>query len=533
MDASHVPPAKCGSYPVRKGNLVASFIDGVPFYSELLRAIEGGHRSVFAAISFFHRDFCFPTAGGREHFFTVLNRAAERGVEVRLLFWKHSSNNQLFANNLNGCESQRKWLEDRAHPSILIRWHSSGPNRHHCHHEKSWLVDAGTPEQIGYTGGIIVANSWVVEPGHGGNCHDKHDVMVGMQGPVCTDLHHNFVQRWNSALVGEDPEVVCFPSAEQCDDLQFPTELFPLRAAIEERLCHAQLQRSICESNCWVPAPVVDGPDFDVSGGEASILEQYEKAIDNAIEVIYLENQHIAHASLLGKLEEALQRGVQVVYVVPGYVLHDRLGSKTGTLVRPLFAYGHYVCQVAMRSFHTMYRRFWKTIPDDNGAHPHHSHDNSYAEPFLEILPRLGSYENFCVAGMAVSPRSEGGAYRDVYVHSKLMIVDDSFMTCGSANLVDLSMEKNHTEVNLSLWSTAIASSTREAIWRELLGTDECDGLSPQEAFKQFVDIAKQNAEQVQQRKPLSQGLAHALRASEYGLLLYGLSIALEAKSCA
>lgn len=122
--------------------------------------------------------------------------------------------------------------------------------------------------------------------------------MVGMQGPVCTDLHHSFVQRWNSAVVVEAPEVVCYPTPEQCSDLQFPTELF-LAEGAEESLCRAQLQRSVCAANTWVSASAVDGSDFDIREGEASILEQYEKAIDHAKEVIYLENQHIAHVGHL------------------------------------------------------------------------------------------------------------------------------------------------------------------------------------------------------------------------------------------
>ena len=78
-NALHIPPAESGQYPLREANLVQSFVDGGPFYSELLRSIERATTNVYAAISFFHRDFCFPTPGGNEHFFTVLNRVAERG----------------------------------------------------------------------------------------------------------------------------------------------------------------------------------------------------------------------------------------------------------------------------------------------------------------------------------------------------------------------------------------------------------------------------------------------------------------------
>lgn len=229
-------------------------------------------------------------------------------MEVRLLFWRNEAKNPLFRNNFCGSEAHRQWLGDLAHPSVRIRWDSSGPNRHHCHHEKSWLVDAGQPAQIGYTGGIIVSNGWVTSQTHSEpefarvgdrdappSPYQKHDVMMGMRGPVCTDLHHSFVQRWNSAIVGVDVDATCFPSPEAADDLPFPTQVVPSHPSGDEELCQAQLQRSIRAGNGLQSTPAVGGREFDIAGGEASILEQYEKAIDAAKDVIYLENQHIAH----------------------------------------------------------------------------------------------------------------------------------------------------------------------------------------------------------------------------------------------
>lgn len=46
--------------------------------------------------------------------------------------------------------------------------------------------------------------------------------------------------------------------------------------------------------------------------------------------------------------------------------------------------------------------------------------------------------------------------YQYLYVHSKLMIVDDACVTIGSANLVDLSLNKDHTEMNASCWDRYI-----------------------------------------------------------------------------
>ena len=57
---------------------------------------------------------------------------------------------------------------------------------------------------------------------------------------------------------------------------------------------------------------------------------------------------------------------------------------------------------------------------------------------------------------------------RPVYVHAKLAIVDDRWLTVGSANLNDHSLF-NDTEVNLAVYDREIARSTRERLWAEHL----------------------------------------------------------------
>ena len=57
---------------------------------------------------------------------------------------------------------------------------------------------------------------------------------------------------------------------------------------------------------------------------------------------------------------------------------------------------------------------------------------------------------------------------RAVYVHAKLAVVDDVWLTVGSANLNDHSLF-NDTEVNLAVYEHEIAKTTREHLWAEHL----------------------------------------------------------------
>jgi phosphatidylserine/phosphatidylglycerophosphate/cardiolipin synthase-like enzyme len=48
-----------------------------------------------------------------------------------------------------------------------------------------------------------------------------------------------------------------------------------------------------------------------------------------------------------------------------------------------------------------------------------------------------------------------------VYVHSKLMIVDDAWMTVGSANLEKRSLERD-SELNVTCWDADVVRARRE-----------------------------------------------------------------------
>ncbi|MEQ0565475.1 phospholipase D family protein [Amycolatopsis sp. NEAU-NG30] len=68
----------------------------------------------------------------------------------------------------------------------------------------------------------------------------------------------------------------------------------------------------------------------------------------------------------------------------------------------------------------------------------------------------------------------DGDASAPVYVHAKLGIVDDTWLTVGSANLNEHSLF-NDTEVNIATDDPAVARSTRLRLWAEHLGRPVAD----------------------------------------------------------
>ncbi len=62
-------------------------------------------------------------------------------------------------------------------------------------------------------------------------------------------------------------------------------------------------------------------------------------------------------------------------------------------------------------------------------------------------------------------------AYREIYIHSKLMIIDDVFITVGSANMNQRSMTAD-SEINIGATGLDYAAPLRERIFKLHSGGD-------------------------------------------------------------
>lgn len=81
--------------------------------------------------------------------------------------------------------------------------------------------------------------------------------------------------------------------------------------------------------------------------------------------------------------------------------------------------------------------------------------------------------------------------YREIYIHSKLLLIDDGFFTLGSANLNQRSMAVD-SEINLATNDRHHATNLRKRIWTQL-ATKKNDGgnATPQEIAKTLKDWVK------------------------------------------
>jgi cardiolipin synthase A/B len=431
-----------GSYPTRAGNAVRLLIDGEPAFQRIGEAIETARDRVWATITFMWPGVQMPNGQGSP--LDVLERAARRGVDVRVIFWRPDLQTKSFEKNAFWGSSEHFELLRERHPHVNIRWDRAAPG--YCQHQKFWLIDADMDDAIAFVGGINLNPHSMVSPGHAGE-GQNHDAYVEFSGPSVADVQHNFVQRWN--------EVSERHSNDGCWGKLGETDLpFPLR--LPEHCGHVtvQVQRTVHRDRYQNGHAPVNGSAFEIAQGERTNLEQYILAIQSAQRSIYIENQSLDVFEIINALLLALERGVEVVLLMPGVLERDQTPER-----KTLFA-------------------------------------------------ELGRYDHFTLAGIA--GLDADGRRKPVYVHSKLMLIDEVWATVGSANLHHHSLFGNG-ELNVAICSPEAVRGFRVALFEEHLAMDT-SGMDDLTALRQFRQVALENRLRLSKGDSAWQGLAFRLK---------------------
>lgn len=300
-------------------------------------------------------------------------------LEARVLAWDHSV---VFA--LEREILQKLYFDAITCERFQFRWDDTVPLGG-SHHQKVAIIDG----RIAFFGSQDIAQSRWDDSAHRvdnefriarGDPHQPyHEVQVALTGAPVSSLVDLFVARWLGAT-GEalDREQLVDPGDEAMPGLEFPITM-PIPAA------RMGLSRTI---------PHAPGR-FAVH--EVSAL--YVRAIESAEKLIYLETQYLTSCAvrdaLLGRMRDRTRSKLDIVFVLPHEPEHLKERMTVG------------VSQASLL----------RTLVREASAHGH----------------RLGIYD-------VVAGHDADGAPIYVYIHSKLMIVDDRFFIVGSANLTNRSM---------------------------------------------------------------------------------------------
>jgi phosphatidylserine/phosphatidylglycerophosphate/cardiolipin synthase-like enzyme len=231
-------------------------------------------------------------------------------------------------------------------------------------------------------------------------------------------------------------------------NLPEPSEPAPLDDGIE-----AQFVRTVPErlyDPCW--------------HGEWSILESYLRALRAAERFVYLESQFLWSPEVCFVLAEKLRRppsdDFRVIALLP--------------------------------------------------AHPNNGTDDSRGQVGLQINADKEEGED-TTRFLACTLYQPGPGGNPVYVHSKAAVIDDTWVTIGSANLNEHSLF-NDTEANVIVRDPAFAREVRLRLWEEHLERprEEIDG-DPAGVFDElWLPLAKERLEQ-RRRDGFADGKLHLL----------------------
>jgi len=447
------------------GNKVTPFVDGDAYVTSLrqdLGGLRGGTNFVLMAGWEFTKNFDLDRGGQPGSQLTeVIKGLAQRGVETRALAFDNpipGIKNNLFVDAVN-----------EVYPSVSqapLRSAYLEPARGGAafsHHQKEVFIGFKYFTQCcAYVGGIDLAMDRWDTPEHRKPVKDNHffgwhDVQVKVEGNVLHALWANFAERWDSAdrQLGMyfSPSYRLRPYRLQPCPVPGYTDNTPGPGTH-----HVQVLRTVAE------APSSDRERF-MPNGELTVLAGLSKAIRNAECYIYIEEQFLWDCELADLIRDQLQKkpGLRLIVVLAAETeLKPRLGKE----------YSYYLrSQFLMRVMGV----------------------NSTEEIAFGRKTRVYVYGLY--QALRKSPKA-------IYVHSKLIIIDDRYVAIGSANVDKRSM-RIETELTLGIVDDATVPSTlggtpatvcrfakdlREQLWKEHLNVPGPLPDDPIQALQRFPE---------------------------------------------
>ena len=370
--------------PWTAGNLVVPHVHGAGYFARLLEVIEATQRGDRIFITDWRGDSDERMTSGGPTVADLLSSAGRRGVEVRALLWRshpgklNTEENDHLGAVINGSGGEAL-LDERV-------------RRGGSHHQKLIVVRRkGMPdEDVAFVGGIDLCHGRRDDAAHAGDPQAPplderygptppwHDAMAEIRGPAVAHVLDTFAERW------DDPTPLDHRN--------------PYRAVMHRLVGMPRHPEPLPER--WDPPPDAGAHQVQIlrtypakrpaypfaPDGERSIARAYARAFSRARRLIYIEDQYFWSDVVADTLAAALRREpeLQVIAVVPRYP------EKDSRIDGPPMLYGQ--------------RLAWDLLREAGG-------------------------DRFALFDL------ENAQGTPIYVHAKVCVVDDQWMTIGSDNL--------------------------------------------------------------------------------------------------
>ena len=397
------------------GNDIIPLIDGESYGKQLLSEIGKAKKYVFITDWLLDSDFALERPGTAANsdkkrwapstVSVLVAELARRKVPVRVVLWDRLGSLEVI--------KQKAILEQVGAGYCLVALSGAlqGCNKVLGDiHQKTVVIDGN----VAFCGGIDLAyreesDRWDTSKHcskdarrQGQQAENWHDIQVQVKGPAVKWIQENFRRRW-AVAVGKDVDV----------KLEWP--------GTRQGSLRAQVVRTIPEQG-WMKY----GQPADTE--EYSIVESYGRAIINARNLIYIENQYFTSKFLFDLLQRRLTAmpSLHLIVLLPK---RDEMG-------------------VAM-----------------NGSEPSLFMDGIPPLLAAAALQKIAPARVFF--GRRVNDKGE-----PIYVHAKIMIVDDVYAVIGSSNFSDRSMLNQDQELDIA-WVDEKGTSVsgfRKKLWAEHFG---------------------------------------------------------------
>lgn len=503
--------------------------------------------SVYTEISLV-RDSRRPKPGGDITLGELLKKKASEGVRVNMLVWDDRTSVDLLKKDglmaTHDEETENFFRNTEVNCVLCPRNPDDGGSfiqdlqisTMFTHHQKIVVVDAAMPNGdtqkrriMSFVGGIDLCDGRYDTPFHslfrtldtahhddfhqpnftgaaitkGGPREPWHDIHSRLEGPIAWDVLFNFEQRWKKQG-GKDVLV----QLRDLEDIFIPPS--PVMFPDDHETWNVQLFRSIDGGAAFgfpdtpedaARAGLVSGKDNVI---DRSIQDAYINAIRRAKNFIYIENQYFLGSSFAWSADGIKPEDIDALHLIPRelslkIVSKIEAGEKfTVYVVLPMWPEGipesasvQAILDWQKRTMDMMYRDIIQAMQAKGIEEDPRTYLTFFCLGNREVK-KSGEYE----PSEQPEPDSDYARAQEarrfmIYVHAKMMIVDDEYIIVGSANINERSMDgARDSEIAMGAYQPYHLSfrqpargqvhGFRMALWYEHLGMLDDSFLSPE-----------------------------------------------------
>ncbi|KAG6424509.1 hypothetical protein SASPL_114927 [Salvia splendens] len=516
--------------------------------------------SVYTEISLI-RDSRREKAGGDTTLGALLKKKAGEGVRVLMLVWDdRTSVGVLKKDGLMATHDEETMIffqGSEVHCVLCPRNPDDGGSivqslqvsTMFTHHQKIIVVDSDMPKGggdrrriVSFVGGLDLCDGRYDTPFHslfrtldsahhddfhqpnfpgaaiekGGPREPWHDIHSRVEGPIAWDVMFNFEQRWRKQG-GKD---VLLKLREDYENMIIPPS--PVMHPDDQESWNVQLFRSIDGGAAFgFPESPEEAANAGLVSGKENIVDRsiqdaYIHAIRRAKNFIYIENQYFLGSSFGWGGDGITVGEIGALHLIPKE-LSLKVCSKIEAgekfkiyVIVPMWPEGipesgsvQAILDWQRRTMEMMYKDIIKALRDKGMED-----DPRNYLTFFCLGNRETSKDGEYMPTQQPEPdsdylRAQMARRFMIYVHSKMMIVDDEYIIVGSANINQRSMDGTRdSEIAIGAYQPHHLSTKkpargqvhgfRMALWYEHLGTIDDVFLQPQgeECVRKVNDLA-------------------------------------------